>query len=140
MFAAAFDPAQAEKWFAGTGHTFAELLALADVQKPLPRFPLANSLTATVTVEKTSVESPNIVAKLEGSDPQLKNEYVIYSAHWDHLGKNDQLRGEKIFHGALDNASGVAAMLETAKAVPKIQPPPKRSSPSPDSRNARAAA
>jgi len=71
------------------------------------------------------VASKNVAGKLEGSDPVLKNEYVIYSAHWDHLGKNDQTG--QIFHGAIDNASGVAAVLETAKAFTKIQPAPRRS-------------
>jgi hypothetical protein len=86
VFAAQFNPAQAEKLFAGSGHSFAELLALADAQKPLPRFDLKKSLVATVALETGTVESPNIAAKLEGSDPGLKNEYVVVSAHLDHLG------------------------------------------------------
>jgi hypothetical protein len=73
MFAAQFNPAQAEKLFAGSGHSFGELLALADAQKPLPRFDLKKSLVATVALETSAVESPNIAAKLEGSDPGLKN-------------------------------------------------------------------
>ena len=85
MFTATFNPAAAEKLFAGTGHTFAEMLALADAQKPLPRFALGKRMTATVVWEHTQVESPNIVAKLEGSDPVLSKEYVIVSAHLDHL-------------------------------------------------------
>ncbi len=87
IFSATFNPAEAEELLAGTGHTFAELLTLADAQKPLPRFDLKKSLTATVTTENTNVESPNIVAKLEGSDARLKNEYVLVSAHLDHLGR-----------------------------------------------------
>ena len=79
MFSASFNPAEAEKLFAGTGHTFAELLALADAQKPLPRFDLKKSVAATVTTENTAVESPNIVARLDGSDPVLKNEFVLLS-------------------------------------------------------------
>ena len=69
MFAATFNPAQAEKLFAGTGHSFAEMLALADAQKPLPRFDLKKRLTATVVTERDAVVSPNLVAKLEGTDP-----------------------------------------------------------------------
>ena len=127
MFAATFNPAQAEKLFARTGHTFAEILTLADAQKPLPRFPLSKSLTAAVAVEKTSVESPNIVAKLEGSDPVLKNEYVIISAHLDHLGIGAPIKGKTIYNGAMDDASGVASVIEIAKMFAANPVRPKRS-------------
>ena len=60
--------------------------ALADAQKPLPRFDLKKSIMASVTTENSVAESPNVVAKLEGADPSLKNEYVLVSAHLDHLG------------------------------------------------------
>jgi len=102
-----FNPAQAEKLFAGTGHTFAEMLALADAQKPLPHFDLHKSLHAKVAVTHSEVTSPNIAAKLEGSDPKLKGEYVIVSAH----------PHKTIYNGAMDDASGVATVLETAKAL-----------------------
>ena len=62
------------------------------------------------------IDSRNVIAKLEGSDPQLKDEYVVYSAHWDHLGVGDPVNGDHIFNGALDNASGVATVLEIAKS------------------------
>ena len=62
------------------------------------------------------IQSKNVIGKLEGSDPSLKNEYVIYTAHWDHLGKDTTLKGDQIFNGALDNASGTAALLNLAKA------------------------
>jgi len=117
MFSAEFNPAEAEKLFAGTGHTFAELLALADAQKPLPRFDLHKRLTATVATERTAVVSLNIVAKLEGSDPQLKHEYVLSSAHLDHLGVGAPIHGRTIYNGAMDDASGVATVLETAQAL-----------------------
>lgn len=116
-FSAQWNPAMAEKLFAGSGHTFAELLALADAGKPLPRFPLVRSLKATVTAEHTTVESPNIVAKLEGTDPQLKSEYVLVSAHLDHLGVGEPIGGRTIYSGAMDDASGVATVLETAKTL-----------------------
>ncbi len=122
MFSATFNPAEAEKLFAGTGHTFGELLALADAQKPLPRFELKKSISATVTTENTGVESPNIVAKLEGSDPVLKKEYVLLSAHLDHLGV-----GKSVFAGAMDDASGVASVLEIAKSFSQNRERPKRS-------------
>ncbi|HEY4354397.1 MAG TPA: M28 family peptidase [Acidobacteriaceae bacterium] len=116
-FGASFNPAEAEKLFAGTGHTFAEMLALADAQKPLPHFDLHKQLNAKVTVEREKVESPNLVAKLEGSDPKLKNEYVLVSAHLDHLGVGGPIHGKTIYNGAMDDASGVASVLETAKAL-----------------------
>jgi Zn-dependent M28 family amino/carboxypeptidase len=114
-FAATFNPAQAEKLFAGTGHTFAEMLALADAQKPLPRFDLKKRLTATVVTERDAVLSPNIVAKLEGSDPAAG--YVIASAHLDHLGVGEPIHGKTIYNGAMDDASGVATVLETARVL-----------------------
>jgi Zn-dependent M28 family amino/carboxypeptidase len=126
MFAATFNPAEAEKLFSGSGHTFAELLALADAQKPLPRFPLTKSVAATVTTENTHVESPNIVAKFEGSDRKLKNEYVLVSAHLDHLGVGAPINGRTIYNGAMDDASGVASVLEIAKSF-KQHKRPKRS-------------
>src|SRR5580658_9818225 len=127
MFSATFNPAEAEKLFAGTGHTFAELLALADAQKPLPRFDLQKSVMASVTSENTGVESPNIVAKLEGSDPVLKNEYVLLSAHLDHLGEGAPVNGKTIFAGAMDDASGVASVLEIARSFSQNPVRPKRS-------------
>ncbi len=132
MFSAQFNPADAEKLFAGTGHTFAELLALADAQKPLPRFALNKSVTAEVVTENTQVTSPNLVAKLEGSDPKLKAEYVLVSAHLDHLGVGEPVKGaltpgRTIYAGAMDDASGVASVLETAKAFAANPVRPKRS-------------
>jgi Zn-dependent M28 family amino/carboxypeptidase len=73
------------------------------------------------------IQSKNVVGKLEGSDPSLKNEYVVYTAHWDHLGKDTTLKGDQIFNGALDNASGVAALLTLAKAYKALPTPPARS-------------
>lgn len=114
---ATFNPAEAEKLFAGTAHTFSEVLALADAQKPLPRFALGKNLKATAAVEHSTVESPNIVARLGGSDPQLKGEYVLVSAHLDHLGVGAPIGGRTIYSGAMDDASGVATVLETAKVL-----------------------
>jgi Zn-dependent M28 family amino/carboxypeptidase len=127
MFSATFNPGEAEKLFAGTGHTFAEMLALADAQKPLPRFALGKSLSATVTTENTQVESPNIVAKLQGSDPKLNAEYVLVSAHLDHLGVGEPIHGKTIYAGAMDDASGVATVLEVARSFAANPVRPKRS-------------
>ena len=73
------------------------------------------------------IDSHNVVAKLEGSDAAHKDEYVIYSAHWDHLGKDPTLKGDQIYNGAADNASGSAGLLEIARAYMKLKTPPKRS-------------
>ncbi|MCA1630982.1 MAG: M28 family metallopeptidase [Acidobacteria bacterium] len=73
------------------------------------------------------INSKNVVAKLEGSDAALKDQYVVYSAHWDHLGRDPKLQGDQIYNGAIDNASGVGEMLEIAEALTKAQPAPKRS-------------
>ncbi len=127
MFSASFNPAEAEKLFAGTGHSFADILAAADAQKPLPRFALNKSVKATVVGEHSTVESPNIVAKLEGSDPKLKNEYIVVSAHLDHLGVGAPIHGRTIYNGVMDDASGVATVLETAKAFGEAKERPKRS-------------
>ena len=74
------------------------------------------------------IESNNVVGKLEGSDPKLKDEYVIYTAHWDHLGIGlPNEKGDKIYNGALDNASGCAALIELARAFKAVPKPPRRS-------------
>jgi Zn-dependent M28 family amino/carboxypeptidase len=91
--------------------------------------PVALNAKANLTVKNTlrEINSNNVVAKLEGSDPVLKNEYVIYTAHWDHLGRDPKLQGDQIYNGALDNASGCATILEIAAAFTKLPTPPKRS-------------
>jgi Zn-dependent M28 family amino/carboxypeptidase len=82
-------------------------------------------LTASVTLQNklNTISSQNVVAKLEGADPSLKDEYVVYTAHWDHFGKRD----EGIFHGAEDNALGCGALIELARAFTKLPSPPRRS-------------
>src|SRR5215475_3008676 len=121
-----FNPANAEKLFAGSGHTFAELAELAKDRKPLPRFPLAVSLKAHATMKTKNVEAANVIGKLPGSDTALKNEYVVLSAHVDHVGVGEPINGDKIYNGAMDNASGTAALMEIAASW-KDQPHPKRS-------------
>jgi Zn-dependent M28 family amino/carboxypeptidase len=73
------------------------------------------------------VRSRNVVALLEGSDPELRDQYVVYTAHWDHLGRDDRLPGDPIYNGALDNASGTAALLELAEAFTRLPTAPARS-------------
>ena len=74
-----------------------------------------------------TVDSKNFVAKLEGSDPAHRDEYVVYTAHWDHFGIGDPVNGDNIYNGARDNAAGVAATLEVARAFTQVQPQPRRS-------------
>ncbi|HEY2378645.1 MAG TPA: M28 family peptidase [Gemmatimonadaceae bacterium] len=78
-----------------------------------------------IKIDHREIQSKNVVAKLEGGDK--KDEYVIYTAHWDHLGKDTTLKGDQIFNGAADNASGCAALLDIAQAYMKLAPPPRRS-------------
>jgi Zn-dependent M28 family amino/carboxypeptidase len=91
--------------------------------------PVALGLNASMAIRNTmrTIESRNVLAKIEGSDPTLKNEYVVYSAHWDHLGVGDAVNGDKIYNGALDNATGVASLLEIARGFTEVKPAPKRS-------------
>jgi Zn-dependent M28 family amino/carboxypeptidase len=94
--------------------------------------PVPLGLKASMALRNTNrtVDSRNVLGKIEGSDPALKNEYVVYSAHWDHLGICDpdpDNKSDKICNGALDNASGVASLLEMARAFTQITPAPKRS-------------
>ena len=91
--------------------------------------PVPLSMKASLTLRNTTreIESHNVIAKLEGSDPRLRNQYVIYTAHWDHLGVGPDVNGDNIYHGAVDNASGVSGMLEIAKAFTEVQPKPRRS-------------
>ena len=86
--------------------------------------PVALGMKAQLEMHNTlrTIESHNVIAKRTGSDPKLKNEYVIYSAHWDHFGIGPEVNGDKIYHGALDNASGSAALLEIARAYAQLKP------------------
>ena len=113
----AFNPASAEKLFAGSGHTFAEIAALGKDRKPLPHFPLAVSLSTQAAIQTTPIESANIVAKLLGSDPTLKNEYVVLSAHIDHVGIGAPINGDRIYNGAMDDGSGSALVLDMAVSL-----------------------
>src|SRR2546429_347748 len=109
-----FNPASAEQLFAGSGHPFAEIAALGKDRKPLPRFPLAVSLKANAVILTKSLESANIVAKLPGSDPALKNEFVVLSAHIDHVGIGAPINGDRIYNGAMDDGSGSALVMDIA--------------------------
>src|SRR5258705_13365697 len=82
-----------------------------------------------MTIRNTlrTVDSQNVAATLEGNDPALKDEYIVYTAHWDHLGVGPDVNGDRIYNGAKDNAIGVAGLMELARAFTKVSPAPKRS-------------
>ena len=117
---------QAKALFAMAGQDFDALSAKA-ATKAFSPVPLG--VTASVTLQNTlrTVDSRNVVAKLEGSDPVLKNEYVIYTAHWDHFGIGEKVNGDSIYNGALDNATGTAGLLAMAKGFAAAKTAPKRS-------------
>jgi Zn-dependent M28 family amino/carboxypeptidase len=122
-----FNPASAGKLFEGSGHNLQEILDLARERKPLPTFPLALSIRAKAEVNKKKVESANVVAKLPGSDAKLQNEYVVLSAHIDHIGIGEPIHGDRIYNGAMDNASGSAVLLDVAASLRKSAEKPRRS-------------
>src|SRR5687767_12437664 len=117
---------RAKELFTAGGQDF-DSLKKAAVTKEFK--PVTLNAKANFDVKNTlrEINSANVLAKLEGSDPALKNEYVVYSAHWDHLGRDPKLQGDQIFNGALDNATGTAVLLEIAEAFTKLPTPPKRS-------------
>jgi hypothetical protein len=119
----------AARFFAGSGHTYAELVALAnkDSAAKLPVFPLVPTLKVWTELATTPLQAPNVLGMLRGSDPALRDQYVIVSAHLDHLGVGRAVDGDSIYNGAMDNASGIATMIETARAFHARRISPKRS-------------
>jgi len=111
----------AHRLFAAGGQDF-DTLKKAAVSRDFRPVPL--NVKANFDIKSTirKIASKNVIAKIEGSDPKLKDEYVVYTAHWDHLGRDNSLQGDQIFNGASDNASGTAALLELAKAFTKVKP------------------
>lgn len=122
-----FNPAKAGMLFEGSGHSFDEIVTAAKERKQLPRFPLTVSIKALAKMEKREVESANIVARLPGSDPQWKSEYVVLSAHIDHVGIGEPIDGDRIYNGAMDNGSGSALLLDVASSLKKSGDKLKRS-------------
>jgi len=115
-----------KKFFAGSPHSAEEVFAAIKTGKPMS---FVMPITAKIhnVTGLQDVASRNVVAKLEGSDPTLKNEYVVYSAHLDHLGIGEPVKGDSIYNGALDNASGSAILLEVARAFSGMKTRPRRS-------------
>ncbi len=122
--AVTFNAARADRLFEGSGHTVNELLAIADAGKVLPRFPLKGLVRAAVRTERTELDSHNVAGLVPGTDPSLQRELVVLTAHLDHVGVGAPINGDKIYNGAMDNASGIATLLEAASEIAKK--PPKR--------------
>jgi Zn-dependent M28 family amino/carboxypeptidase len=117
---------QAKKMFAAAGQDF-EALKKAAVTREFRPVPLGTTASVTLRSKLRTIDSTNVAARLEGSDPVLKDECVIYSAHWDHFGIGPEINGDKIYHGAVDNASGIGGLIELARSFTKVNPAPKRS-------------
>jgi Zn-dependent M28 family amino/carboxypeptidase len=117
---------KAKQLFTAAGKNW-EQLKMDATKKDFRPVPLNATANFSIKNKLREISSQNVIAKLEGSDPKLKDEYVVYSAHWDHLGKDETLKGDQIYNGALDNASGTAGLLEIAEAYTKLANKPKRS-------------
>jgi Zn-dependent M28 family amino/carboxypeptidase len=117
---------QAKKLFelAGKNYDTLKKEALSRQFKPVPF-----AATASMKLKNTlrTIDSRNVVGKLEGSDPKLRDEHVIYTAHWDHFGIGPEINGDKVYHGAQDNATGIGGMIEIARAYASLPAPAKRS-------------
>ena len=112
---------KAAEIFAADGQDL-EALRKSALSRDFKPVPLKASVAAHAHSTVREVNSANVVAKITGSDPRMRDEYVIYTGHWDHLGHV----GDDIFHGASDNASGTAGVLELARAFTELATPPKR--------------
>jgi hypothetical protein len=114
------------RMFEGSGKSPEEIYGAAEEGRT---FSLALPLAAKIkTISKfEDIHSPNVMAGLRGSDVKLRDENVVYSAHLDHLGIGDPVNGDKIYNGALDNASGSACLVEIARAYGQMRPRPRRS-------------
>jgi Zn-dependent M28 family amino/carboxypeptidase len=115
-----------ERIAATLGMTTGELLKSADTPGFRPRaLPLRFHIQAPAAIRQ--IRTRNVIGKVEGSDPELKNEAVIFSAHWDHLGMGEQVRGDAIYNGAQDNGTGCGILLELARAWEALPEKPRRS-------------
>ena len=123
---ALFSQKGAELLFAGAPKTLDQVFTAARSGKP-QSFALPVSARIHTVAATSIIHSPNIVAELKGSDPALRDQYVVYTAHVDHLGICPAVEGDNVCHGALDNASGTSTLLEIARAYTSLPKPPRRS-------------
>lgn len=117
---------QAKALLAMSGQDFDALKKQAATREFKP-VPLGTTASVGLKNKLRTIDSQNVVAKLEGSDPALKDEYVIYTAHWDHLGRGEAVKGDDIYNGAVDNGTGTAALIEIGRAYQSLTMRPKRS-------------
>jgi Zn-dependent M28 family amino/carboxypeptidase len=125
--AARVSAAAAPALFRNTAVDAAAVFAAEAAGQPLPRMALGLDARLAQATLRTTVKSANVVGLIEGSDPALRNEYVVFSAHLDHLGVRPSIDSDTVYNGALDNASGVATMLEIARLVSALPVKPRRS-------------
>ena len=111
------NPAKADKFLTGSGHSMQELLTLSNEGKVLPRFAISSKARIAVALDARPLQSDNVIGLVRGTDPVLRSEYVVISAHLDHVGVGESIEGDRIYNGAMDNASGIATLLETAAAT-----------------------
>ena len=121
------NPVAATALFAGAPMSAEQVFAAAALPGAVKGFALAQRVTTQRTSKIASMTSPNVIGLLPGSDPGLAAEYVVLSAHLDHDGVDPKLTGDQIYNGAMDNAAGVATMLEAARAFQQSGKKPKRS-------------
>lgn len=126
-FSASWNPEKADDLLAGSAHTFEEIVNLAANHRPLPHFALHCSLRATVPTSKRQLDSENVAGLRPGNDAVLKNQVLVISAHLDHLGKGKPVNGDAIYNGAMDDASGVASLIEIARSLESNHVTTKRS-------------
>ena len=117
---------QAKTLFTMAGQNFDSLKAKAATKEFKP-VPLGVTASIKIANKLRTIDSRNVLAKIEGSDPKLKDEYIVYSAHWDHFGIGDKVNGDSIYNGAYDNASGTAGLLNIGAAFQAMKTKPKRS-------------
>jgi Zn-dependent M28 family amino/carboxypeptidase len=117
---------QAKVLFEMAGQDFGALKAKAASREFRP-VPLGVTATVSIANAIRKVSSSNVAAKLEGADPALKDEWVVYTSHWDHFGVGPVVNGDPIYHGAIDNASGTGGLIELARAFRTTTPRPRRS-------------
>lgn len=123
---ASLSPTGLEKLFMGAPKKPQEVFSAAEASQP-QAFPLPWKARIHTVSSHQFIESANVVGRIVGSDPALRNQYVVYTAHLDHLGTCPPINGDNVCHGAIDNASGVATLLEIARAYTSLPRPPRRS-------------
>ncbi len=116
----------ATRLFEGAPRTLEQVFATSDAGKA-QSFDLPVQLTLSSTTQLARMSSANVAGVIEGSDPALKNEYIVFTAHLDHLGTGKPVSGDAIYNGAFDNATGIGVMLEAARYFAELKRKPRRS-------------